>query len=511
MAQKGTKIVLVFVFLLAGLLVAAQVQAAETPAASTAPAGTATASTTPATVPPAASEPDWFHNPAPWLEQGADFRFREDYGYNWTTLNGELRTGPSTTRFTPGAGNNTSRWQWERYRTRLWDKFKLDEDTSINTRFTWEVREYERPDSAFQRTDLDEIIMDNLNLSMKNFLGLPVTATIGRQDILDLGQGWLVSDGTPSDGSRTFYFDAARFTWNLAEKTKLDTIYVSNMPKSDWLIKPINDRDKIVTQEEEQGAIVYLTDKSNADMQVEGYFMFKNNNPVDSIARNLVTTPAKIAQYSKKAEIYTFGGALSGPLSGNWSYRVEGAVQTGRSASPNTALTANTETEQLLAFGEKSTLEYSFKDELDNKLHVTYEYLSGDDPHTKQVEEFNPLWGQWPQWSELYQPYVTQLEDNLVSNLHRLDFGHKFKPNKQWEILTDWNLLWAADNTYAGNAKFSDEGKFRGNLLTCWARYNFSKNLSGNLVGEYFMPGNYYANEYRDNALYFHFTILYTF
>jgi hypothetical protein len=186
-------------------------------------------------------------------------------------------------------------------------------------------------------------------------------------------------------------------------------------------------------------------------------------------------------------------------------------VQTGRSASPSTLVTPNYGAAELLAFGEKSTLEYSFKDDLDNKLHVTYEYLSGDDPGTKRVESFNPLWGQWPQWSEMYQPYTTQLEDNLVSNLHRLDFGHKFKPNKEWEILTDWNLLWAAENTYKGNPHFTDDGKFRGHLLTCWARYNFTKQLSGNLVGEYFMPGNYYAKANNDDALYFHFTIQYTF
>jgi hypothetical protein len=506
MAQKGTKIIFIFAFLLAGLLVAAQVQAADT-----------TASTSQASDQVSPDPLDWFHNPAPWLEQGGDFRFREHYGYNWTTLNGELKTPPSSTRFTSGGGDNTSRWEWERYRFRLWDKFKLDDDISINTRFTWEVREFEEPDSAFQRTDLDEIIMDNLYLSMKNFLGLPATAKIGRQDIMDLGQGWLVFDGTPADGSRTFYFDAARFTWDLGEKTKLDTIYISNMPKSDWWLKPINDRNKIVTQEEEQGAILYLTDKSNEKMQVEGYFMYKNNNPVDDIARNLITTPAKVAQYSKKAEIYTFGGALSGPIcNDHWNYRVEGALQTGRSASPSTKVSANTETEQLWAFGEKSTLEYSFKDDIDNKLHITYEYLSGDDPATKRVESFNPLWGQWPQWSELYQPYITQLEDNLVSNMHRLDFGHKFKPNSQWEFLTDWNLLWADKNTFknntiAGQKAFTDDGKFRGHLFTCWAKYNFSKQLSGNLVGEYFMPGNYYAKANNDDALYFHFTIVYTF
>jgi hypothetical protein len=492
MAQNGTKIVLGFVFLLAGLLVAAQVQAADTTSTSSASDQ-------------ASPDPlDWFHNPAPWLEQGGDFRFRENVGYNWKTLNNDLKS----------KGDDTSRWWWERYRTRLWDKFKLDDDISINTRFTWEFRQWSDPAVLWQRTDLDEIIMDNFNLSMKHFLGLPATAIIGRQDIT-LGQGWLVAEGTPAplEGSRTFYFDAARFTFDLAEKTTLDAIYIDQQPKSDWWLKPINDRDKYVTLEEQQGAILYLTDKSNKDMQLEGYFMFVNNNPVDNIShRNMLNTIGQLQQYSKKAEIYTFGGALSGPvINDNWNYRVEGAVQTGRSASPCTGVTAYNQTEELLAFGEKSTLEYSFKDDLDNKLHVTYEYLSGDDPSTKRVESFNPLWGQWPQWSEMYQPYVTGMEDGLVSNMHRLDFGHKFKPNEQWEILTDWNLLWADENTFKGSPKFTDTGNFRGHLFTCWAKYKFTKNLSGNLVGEYMMPGNYYSKLNNDDALYFHFTVTYTF
>jgi hypothetical protein len=486
MALKVAKITVVLLLLLAGVFAVSQARAAE----AVAPAAQAT---------PEVS--DWFHNPEPWLEQGADFRFREHYGYNWTNLNSHAEDP---------AGNDTADQHWERYRTRLWDKFKLDENTAVNTRFTWEFRTYDEPASAKQETDFDEIIMDNANLSMKKFLDMPATAILGRQDI-KLSEGWLVADGTPSDGSRTFYFDALRFTWDLTEKTKLETIYISNMPNSDWVLKPINDRHKCVTQEEEQGAILYLTDKSNADMQIEGYFMYKNINPVDGTFRNQITTEAKLAQYSKKADIYTFGGALSGPLCDKWSYRVEGAVQTGQSASPSTDVTANNETEHLMAFGEKSTLEYSFKDDWDNKLHITYEYLSGDDPGSKQVEAFNPLWGQWPQWSEMYQPYVTSMEDNLVSNLHRLDLGHKFKPNKEWEILSDYHLLWADENTFATNSKFSDSGNFRGQLLTCWARYAFSKQLTGNLIGEYMLPGNYYSSTNGDDALYFHFTIQYTF
>jgi hypothetical protein len=102
------------------------------------------------------------------------------------------------------------------------------------------------------------------------------------------------------------------------------------------------------------------------------------------------------------------------------------------------------------------------------------------------------------------------MEDGLVSNLHRLAFGHKCKPNKEWEILTDYHLLWADENTFTG-AAFSDSGSFRGQLITCWARYNFSKQLKGNLVGEYMIPGNYYSSTNGDDALYFHFTVEYTF
>ena len=479
------------VLLLACLISAAQAEEKTSSAAAVAPPAAAQASP---------DLLDAFHHPADWLEMGADFRFREHYGQNWTGLDNDAKY----------KGEFSNRFHFERYRTRWWTKIKLDENTTVNTRFTWEFRMWEAPPTRPQSTDFDEVIMDNLNLSMKNFIGLPVTAIIGRQDMV-LGKGWLVADGTPLDGSRTFYFDAARFTTDLAEKTKLDLIYIRNMPNSDWFLKPFNDRHKYVTQEQEQGAILYLTDKSTPT-QLEGYFMYKNINPVDpTFHKALVFTQNAVNALSKKAEIFTFGGAVSAPINDNWNYRVEGAVQTGTSASPNTSLTANDHKERLRAFGAKGDLEYCFKDDLDNKLHVVYEYLSGDDPSTDRVESFNPLWGQWPQWSELYQPYVTSMEDGLVSNLHRVAVGHKFKPNTQWEILTDYHLLYADENTFKSNSKFTNNGSFRGHLITCWARYNFTKQLKGNLVAEYLMPGNYYAQANRDNAFYFHWTVEYTF
>ncbi len=487
MAQNITRVILILVFVLAAVFAAAQVQAAQAPASAS----------------PAPETSDWFHNPEPWLEMGADFRFREHYGYNWTALNRDKIDNPTL-------NNEDNQFHFERYRTRWWTKSKCDENNWFNTRMTWEFRTWDNPESKPQETDFDEIIIDNLNYTSKSLLGC-ATTIIGRQDIF-LGSGWLVADGTPLDGSRTFYYDALRLTWDLGEKTKLDTIYIHNEPESEYWLKPINDRDKYVTQQQEEGAIAYLTDKSTPT-NVEAYFMYKNNNPVEPITGKAFNFPAgAVRLYSKNAEIYTFGGALSGPLCGNnWSYRVEGAVQFGHSASPNPFITSNENEEDLLAFGQKSYLEYAFKDECDNRLRLTYEYLTGDDPESDTVESFNPLWGQWPQWSELYQPYVTQLEDNLVSNLHRVAFGHKFKPNAQWEFLTDYHLLYADENTYRNDDRFSNSGNFRGHLLTAWARYTCSKQLKGNLIFEHLWPGGYYGSNNNDNALYFHFTVEYTF
>jgi hypothetical protein len=489
--SKMTRKVTLALAILLVCLFAVSTQAAEQPA---------TAAAQPAA---AAPEIGTFHNPTDWLEMGADFRFREHYGYNWTALNSNKLGGKD-------GDDEDHKFHFERYRTRWWTTIKLDDDTTVNTRFTWEFRTWQEPASMQQSTDFDEIIMDNLNVKMKNFLGTPSTAIIGRQDMV-LGQGWLVADGTPMDGSRTFYFDAARFTWDLGDKTTLDTIYIHNEPKSDWWLKPINDRARYTTQEEEDGAILYYTNKSGPT-QFEGYFMYKHNEPVKPlVVDNFIFPKAAADAASKEASIFTFGGAAQAPINDNWNYRVEGAVQTGRSESPNPVVTPNDKEEDLLAFGAKGDLQYSFKDDLDNRLHVTYEYLSGDDPDTKRVESFNPLWGQWPQWSEMYQPYVTKLEDNLVSNLHRLAFGHKFKPNNQWEILTDYHLLWAEENTFKDNPKFSNDDLFRGQLVTCWARYTFTKQLKGNLVFEYMIPGDYYGPNNRDNALYFHWTVEYTF
>ena len=123
-----------------------------------------------------------------------------------------------------------------------------------------------------------ELTLDQLNVVWRNPLGLGITATIGRQDIC-LGSGVLIRDGTPSDGGRTRFFDAARLTYDWPEReTTIDLIYVENHGDSAAWLKPINDQDVDLAEQDERGAILYLSDRSRGRTQIDAYFIFKNDH-----------------------------------------------------------------------------------------------------------------------------------------------------------------------------------------------------------------------------------------
>jgi hypothetical protein len=382
----------------AGTAAPAQQPAPAAGTATPAPAGTTPApapGTAKAAAAPAHEELLWpefwqtFHHPAEWLTMGLDQRIRQESGQNMQTLNGNV---PSD-----------HQWSYQRYRTRWSTKWDLDENVSFNTRLVWEWRTWEQPDDknywsnplrpgygtheSVTHFNPDEALLDWFNVNVRNIGGLPLTATIGRQDFA-FGVGWLILDATPLDGSRTVgAFDAARFTYDWADiATKIDAIYVTNYPESDRWLKPINDQYRGLMEQEEQAAILYLTNTSLKPIQLEGYFIYKQDQPLPD-GKTLTNFPN---WWAEKGEVYTFGGAVSGIAAEHWKYRAEGAVQTGRKAGdlPDTPHTATGSDYQalrdLLAFGTLDTLEYQFKDAHDNATHVTYEYDSGEDP-TREI------------------------------------------------------------------------------------------------------------------------------
>lgn len=430
---------------------------------------------------------DSFHNPTDWLEMGADIRLRSVWADRFISLN-------------DGAAN--SKWEFQRYRFRFWQKFKLEENVDFNMRWVWEFRTWDEPDTKPQSWDGDEVIADRMNLTVRNLFGMPLTMVAGRQDII-LGDGWLVLDGTPLDGSRTIYFDALRLTYDWMEAdTKIDMIYVRQTAESDSWLKPFNDENRAVTEQDEHGVILWATKQLNEKHKLEAYYIYKNDSDVrDQAYTNM--TAGQVNAWSHKAEIHTFGGALSGKLDDNWGYRGDVAYQTGDRQARNTLVMND-----LDAWGAKAKITYAFNDEWKNELCAGYEYLSGDDNDTRDDEGFDPLWGEWPQWSELY--VYTYLRENAIgetNNLQRFTVGHSFKPHKNVQFLSNYHLLFANEDS----ANLGGSDGFRGQLFTFWLKYSCCKNLAAHALFEYFIPNDYYPETTQDNAFFARLNFEYTF
>jgi len=451
-----------------------------------------------------------FHNPTPWLSMGLDHRFRIEAGRNWDTLNGD---------------STTDDWWYERYRTRWWTKSVLGDNITFNTRLVWEFRTFDEPHAQpiagfrFEKYDRntvwDEALFDWFNVSIKNIGGLPLTGTFGRQDMM-FGVGWLVLDATPLDGSRTIGgFDAARFTYDWAEKnTKIDLAYINRMAESDEFLEPISDRERALTEQDENAAIIYLTNTCWKPTQLEAFFIYRNDNPVDKPTKLSNLAPL----WGADQDLYTFGAAISGAPSEHWKYRAEAAYQTGeiraKAFAPPFALGNE---QDVSAFGALTNLEYLFKDSHENAVHVGYEYASGDDPGSGDYEQFNLLWGEWPRWSELLiYTYTMETEPSNNTNLHRANVGHRINLNKKWTLSTDYHALWSDHTgnpwrTGANGINVKGAGAFRGSLVTCWLRYKLSDQFYGHFLGEYFTPGGYYIAPSGDDAYFFRFNLEYIF
>jgi hypothetical protein len=450
-----------------------------------------------------------FHNPMEGVTMGLDLRLREVYNRNIFSLN-ESYGDNAAAGTGPGNWNN---YHWQRYRTRWSTKWALSEDVDFNTRLTWEFWGHCAPDESFnpffneKSYDFDEAIFDHMNIQFRNAFDMPLTLTVGRQDII-LGTGWLVLDGTPADGSRTIFFDAVRGTYSLSDTSKLDLIYIQQYDDEEQYIKPFNhhavqNRRHLTQKGDERGFILYLTNKTDSGQQQEVYYMYKDEEPSDWAAR--------YSPGGQDAEIHTFGGRLAGPLDDNWSYSAELAKQCGDRNS-----------DRLDALGANTKLTYAFNDDQSRKVYCGYEYLSGDDPSSSEDEQFDTLWGDWPQYQRGgdLQSYLWTFEGALgqVTNLHRFGVGHSFKPADQWTLTTDYNLLWADENTFAngsngpaGALNFSNSGKFRGHMLTGLLTFQCCKNFRTQFLVDYFIPGGYYDDPSTDDAMFARVNMEWTF
>jgi hypothetical protein len=414
--------------------------------------------------------------PAPWITWGGDIRFRNEYVANRSLYENQ------TTRGTSG-----KYLDYQRTRLRWWTTVTPVKDVDLNVRFESEPRHFSDP-NGMDTWNREQAWIDSANVKLTNFLGSPLTMTLGRQDIM-LGEGWLVGDGTPIDGSRTFFFDAARFSYELKEvKTTADLIYLVQDHRGNAILPPLLSYKHNVTEQDERGLILWVSNKSVKNTEINGYYMYKDQDRIRAVGAT-----------SDRGYIHTFGGRVKGDLGDHWQYRFEGAHQFGEKND-----------KALRAFGVNSEVAYNFKDKFKNQLRLFYEYESGDDPSSRGTDEgFDPLWGRWPRWTELFTIFVMPGTGEGVTgeftNMHRFGPGWSFSPTDRIDCTLNYHVLFAAtgsmDHFSSGTrpAAFGG-GLFRGHDINFVVSATLTRHLKARIINEVFFPGSFYSDTRRETA-----------
>jgi hypothetical protein len=450
-----------------------------------------------ASQPAAAPEKDWMDqikNPVSWLSWGADQRIRWEYGNNFITLSGQA------------AGHERD---WFRFRSRVWLSIAPMENVALNARLIWEGRHYQNPQTPEWDDGQGEFDIFNVKVTVPQ---LATTLTVGRQEIT-LGDGWLVADGTNGDGSTTMYFEAVRSTTQLKDlQTSVDLIYINNYSSPDQWLPTLGDSDRFMNEGNERGVVAYLTNKSIQNVEISPYFIYRHDRGVVTGAD---ANPLKRG-VNDSGDIYVFGARVVDAFTENLTGKVEGAYEFGDvdygfgAVDPDTRRTGP---RRLSAWGLNSRFAYNFRDTMQNELRLNFEYLTGDNSGTTGINEgFEPLWGRWPRFSELIG-YNFKGETRIyqMTNYWRIGPAYAVRPTENTELELNYNAIFADQNTNAGAAGYTDHGNFRGHLFTAIFRYKISRNLSGHFWAEYFVPGNYYDDTKRDNAVFARAEIVLTF
>jgi len=398
-------------------------------------------------------------------------------------------------------------WEFYRFRNRLW----LDTRPMEGLRFYFRAsNEYRWGDDNKDGTltpftgNLDDaigrkdIVVDNAYLEWINPLDIePLTLKIGRQDLI-YGEGFMILDGQDNVGSALIAFDGIKSSIQLGEETTLDLIC---MKIEDRAFNAADDEDLY-------GG--YLTDTSVfEDHKLEAYVLHRNQNDVkDYLAGAL----------SPKQHTTAIGGRVSGSFLDNaLTYAIEGNYQFGEIEDATGFYFAGTDSYgegniDREAYGGYIWAKYTF---LDNDwqpfIKLTGLFTSGDDPDTEDYEGFDTFYAEWPKFSEgmiyqLYDPFHplkggTDGDLGAWSNMiiARVDVGAK--PTEDMGVTLSYQHLWADEETGLGDD--TDRGDMVLGILT----YNFNKNLSGHLLGEYFWPDDYYPHD-ADNAFFARYELM---
>ena len=378
------------------------------------------------------------------LSIGGDIRIRGLATKNIRDFDDDVITGTQN--------NKRDSAEFVRHRTRLWIKGEFEGGYTGYVRLTtepwWGRFDFFYNDSSTPPEVTNHIIIDNSYIVAPDFLGTPLTLKIGRQD-MPYGEGFLILDGTPADGSRTIYFDAVKFSGVFGDTSAdLFLAKVDEQNLDDW--------------DDEDLYGLYVTNKGIEGHKLEGYLLQRSQN-----ANNNTTN--------------AIGVRATGKIVENLTYGVELCKQMGKVA--------------------EGTANEVDRDALGGYVHFTYAmpeigckpniklgayYTSGDDGTTNDYEGWDNFYSEWPKYGNILAYTGTGTPGETWTNYMIYELKVAAKPLDKM----------SASLAYL-YAMLSEKNNAADDVLGSWPQamvaYQFSDAVSGHLLGEYFMPDDFYG------------------
>lgn len=352
---------------------------------------------------------------------------------------------------------------YTRTRTTLGLRWLAAKNVEVLGKVTNEFRVYVTPkDRPF---NWHEVFFDNLYLKWDIPGRPPLTVTAGRQDIR-LGEGFIIADGTPGDGSRSYYFNAVRVDASLNKSNKL--IFLAHAQEThDKYLPVVHDRTQSLAEQPERVLGVYY-EGGLGRTRLDAYLMRKTTEATET--------------WPVAGRIDTLGVRGRLPVMKRLSLTGEAAYQTGRHGEAGRS-----------AFGGLFHLDYEVEKAvpLVKTLTLGGVFLSGDKPGTARLEGWDPVFSRWPKWSEGYIYTLTRESRSAYwSNLSSLYGSVGFDLGSRADAVLTAHFLGAEEarpDGFPGGA-----GLNRGLLLNGHLNFTISKHLSGHFIWEHFNPGSFY-------------------
>jgi len=405
------------------------------------------------------------------LEPGLALRLRHVAAENIITL---------------GAGPDPGR-DFSRVKLQVWAQAWFTPGLGGHLRFNTERKYWHDCESCADTGE--EIIVENLYLEVLNLAHLPIAMRLGRQNLF-YGDGFIICDGSPLDGSRTSYVNAGLFTFTLPGLA-LDLFLISDHEQDDYLPR-LNDENTRLAETDECLMGVYFKTMPYAGEEsryhLEPYFVIKRENTEQGLNR-----------------ISTLGGRLVYPTR-RTETRIELAYQTGNLdyiGSEGGTEEDYQEARNVSAFGGTFYFDVNLERLYSLSFGGGYVYLSGDDPKTlAKYEGWNPVLGRWPQWSELY--IYTLIPEGGVAywqNIHFPMIRAGIEPYKRLRLYATYLWMYADKEPAYDPRGQQFESLKRGELFTFRFSYKLEKYLFGHILYEHFSPGGFYNYLWREEGI----------